>query len=834
MKDALRFVPILLFILAASILAGFISSLDFSNTGLLGFIGGGSSEQTPAAVVPVSYSNNICNLRNSSDPPKTPVFFVEGLNSYTNHLRLYTGKDYANGMWLEEEMLYGDKGSGTPFTRYKVTPIVPFEKHIPVAKDTFYVTANAKYSAKTSTYLIDKLEESYVAFSSAHYVDAKYAAKDDNYLAVTCEKSGEIKKLAEEVTKGAKNDYERAKMIEEYLKNNYEYGPENFGNMPIYEFLFIKKRGVCKHFASAFVMMCRSIDIPARIVFGYLAKPVEYNQTVFASQAHAWAEVKFDAGWMEFDPTPSPKKIKTSTEVTYVDPVVRSGENLSVKGVVSSTSSSSLKPSGYVEIYLKKDKKEKGELVALVPVKDGSFSTNIRVNTTGEYNVVAHYTGSMLFSSSWSDPVVRIYGTPKINLDISDRVAAGHCKIKGRVLMGKAVNGTIQLFVDGIKYEKKFNGSFEFNVSLTKGIHRIKVYYPGSEEDFILPASFEKEVEAGDVKIGIDNLTAIAGVWRSNATVYFNGKPVDTMILIKGEGVNLAISKHIETRVPMAGILNLTCLVPEFGYSKPFQLRVKEPTEIETRVMGDTVGIYLKDSKGLLEGTLYVNGRPVFASGGVAKVKFNESRLEIYYPGDEFHLSSRAVINKQLPLWLILIPLPAIAFAAARFLKKEDTINFEFQMPNIWLPGDEVEVVVRGKGMLRLALDGEYVGVGENGLVFKAEFPDEGEHILVAERLEGTKVKERKELKFKILDYRKAVAEIFGEFVEDVEDEKGSLKHVTAREILAGVENAQKILSLFEPARYGETRGGRRELVELFSLCREVKKRAGEKVCLAL
>ncbi len=820
MKDALKIVPVLFFILAASLLAGFISSLDFSNTGLPGFIGGGNQVKQPAAIVPVSYSNDMCNLKNSSNPPKVPVFFVEGLNSYTNHLRLYTGKDYVNGVWLEEKTQYGSKGSGTPFTRYRVTPVVPFEGHIPVARDTFYVTVNAKYSSETSTYFIDRLEDSYVAFSSAHHVDARNAVNDGRYLAVTCEKREEIKKLAEEITEGARNDYEKARMIEEYLKKNYRYGPENFSNAPVYEFLFVKKKGICKHFASAFVMLCRSVNLPARMVFGYLARPVEYNQTVFASQAHAWAEVKFDAGWIEFDPTPSPVKIKTTTDITYVDPVIKSGENLSVRGVVSSAS---LKPSGYVEIYLKKDKKEYGRLLSLVPVRDGLFSASIRVNTTGEYHVVAHYTGSLLFASSWSDPVVRIYGKPEINLDIPERVAAGLCRIKGEVLANKPVNGTVQLFVDGVKYEKKFNGSFEFGVSLTKGMHRIRVYYPGSEENLILPASIEKEVEAGDVAVSIDNLSAIAGIWNANATVYFNGKPVDTTLLIRGKGVNLTVSGHIHAEVPMARTINLTCLVPEFGYSKHFQLRVKEPTEIETRVMGDIVSIHLRDSKGLLEGMLYVNGRPVFASGGVAKVRFNESRLEIYYPGDEFHLPSRTIINRQLPLWLLLLPLPVIAFAVAKFLKKEDAITFEFQMPNIWLPGDEVEVTVKGKGMLRLALDGEYVGAGENGLVFRAEFQDEGEHILVAERLERTKVKERKELKLRILNYRRAVAEIFGEFVKGVEGKKGSLKHATAREVLEGFNNAREILSLFEPARYGDARGGRKELVELFNLCRGVR-----------
>ena len=830
--DVTRFIAVLLFILAASLLAGFISKLDFSNTGLAGFIGGGDYENGPAVVVPVSYSKDICSLNAVSNPPSTPVFFVEGLNSYTNHLRLFTARDYVRGEWIEEETEYGEKGSGTPVTRYKVTPIVPFERHIPVARDTFFVTANASYSKETSTYLVDKIDSAYVAFSSASYVEESRVGKatsDSRYLSITCEGAKEIKKLAEEITKGAKNDYEKAKMIEEYLKSNYEYGFESYGNEPLYEFLFIKKKGICKHFASAFVMMCRSVGIPARMVFGYLAKPVEYNQTVFASQAHAWAEAKFESGWIEFDPTPPARKVKTKTEVTYVDPVVERGKNLTVKGIVAS--SLNVKPSGYVEIYLKREKNEDGKLAAITPVTNGSFNTSFVVNETGEYHVVAHYVGSLLFESSWSDPIVRIYGKPEISVNLSDRVAAGICSIKGSVVADKQINGTIYLYVDGKEYKQQFNGSFEFKVWLYEGTHKIKLYYPGNEEEFILPASFEKVVKAGRVKVVIDNNTAIAGVWNANATVYFDGEPVEATLVIEGKNFKFtAFGKNIRIHQRVYGkILNLTCHIPEFGYSCPFTLKVKEATSIEAKVVGDSVVAFLRDSRGNpVEGTLYVNGKPVFASNGVVRFKFNESRVEIYFPGDEFHLPSKAVVEKPFPYWLLLLPLPAIAFYAARVLRKEETISFEFQEPDIWLVGDEVEVVVKGKGLLRLKLDGENVGVGNSVVVFKAVV-GEGEHALTAERLEGTKVKERKELRFKVLSYRDAVAEVFADLVKDVEKKKGvSLKNATAREVLRMIgfegEEKKEILSIFEPAEYGEGEGGRKEVVRLFMLCREVKK----------
>ncbi|AEA47154.1 transglutaminase domain-containing protein [Archaeoglobus veneficus] len=846
--ELLRLGGLLLFIAAVSILIGFISSLDFSNTGLAGFIGGGphEGEGVPVVPIPSSFSDaKLCNLSATSNPPSTPVFFVEGLNSYTNHLRLFTAKDYVNGVWVEEEVDYDDPmdRGGEHVTRYRVTPIIPFERHIPVAKDTFFVTAKAGYSKKTSTYLVDNFSTPYTAFSSAYLPKAEKATNDAEYLELSCEEVEKIRELALKVTEGAENDYEKAKMIEEFLKNNYEYGFTTYGSKPLYEFLFVKKKGICKHFATAFVMMCRSVGIPARAVFGYLAKPVEYNQTVLASQAHAWAEAKFENGWVEFDPTPAPKRIRTVTEITYADPVVRQGENLTVRGVVKAESGV---PSGYVEIYIKRDKNEDGKLLTLVPVENGMFNATVKVNTTGEYHIVAHYLGSMLFSSSWSDPVVKIYGVPEIRVNLSDRVAAGRCLISGSVFTDKPLNGTVELYVDGKKYEKSFNGNFEFVVELSEGKHRIRIYYPGSEQDYILPASYEKVVEAGKVEIFVDNTTAVSGyAWIANASVYFNGEPVKTLMVFSSPFFNFsAVGERIEIRQPVPDIepskINVTCYLPEFGYRQNIELRVKETTRIHVEAKGNTITARLTDSRGNpVEGVLYIDGKEVFASDGIARLSFERmpDRIEVIFPGNDLYMPSKAKWEKPFPFWLLLLPLPAVVFFVLR-MRGGDTIRFEYEEPCIWMPSDEVEIIVRtddrkgkksGKGIIRLMLDGEGVGFSENGLVFKATFPEEGEHVLVAERLEGTKVKERKEFRFKILDYRRAIAEVFGELVKDVEKKKGvSLKNATAREVLSmlGVED-RGILSFFEPVRYGRKGGGRKELVEFYRLCKEVKKHVG-------
>ena len=59
-------------------------------------------------------------------------------------------------------------------------------------------------------------------------------------------------------------------------------------------------------FSSAFVVLARSVGIPARVVSGWAIGETDDEQTVFSDQAHQWAEVALDGiGWVTFEPTPA-------------------------------------------------------------------------------------------------------------------------------------------------------------------------------------------------------------------------------------------------------------------------------------------------------------------------------------------------------------------------------------------------------------------------------------------------------------------------------------------------------------------------------------------------
>jgi protein-glutamine gamma-glutamyltransferase len=121
-----------------------------------------------------------------------------------------------------------------------------------------------------------------------------------------------IAALALTVTQDKSSRYEKALAIEKYLSTNFRYSldvPLSDQAKPIDEFLFTRKTGYCEHYATAMVLMLRTIGIPARLVTGFLA--TEWNEygnyyVVRQQDAHAWVELHLPhSGWVMMDPTPA-------------------------------------------------------------------------------------------------------------------------------------------------------------------------------------------------------------------------------------------------------------------------------------------------------------------------------------------------------------------------------------------------------------------------------------------------------------------------------------------------------------------------------------------------
>ena len=130
-----------------------------------------------------------------------------------------------------------------------------------------------------------------------------------------------IAQTAREITAGTTNDYDALIAMQSWFRGSdfrysldapVEQGFDGSGADAVAAFLEVKS-GYCVHYASAFALMARTLDMPSRIVVGYLpgvnTSTVIDGQnvrSVLSGQLHAWPEVYFDGiGWVAFEPTNS-------------------------------------------------------------------------------------------------------------------------------------------------------------------------------------------------------------------------------------------------------------------------------------------------------------------------------------------------------------------------------------------------------------------------------------------------------------------------------------------------------------------------------------------------
>ena len=128
-----------------------------------------------------------------------------------------------------------------------------------------------------------------------------------------------IAETAAEVVAGAGSDYDQLVALQRWFRGGaFTYSldapvEERFdgsGAQAVARFLEVRE-GYCVHFASAFALMARTLEMPSRIVVGYLPGTATTDtvekQTVYSvvsSQLHAWPEVFFEGiGWIPFEPT---------------------------------------------------------------------------------------------------------------------------------------------------------------------------------------------------------------------------------------------------------------------------------------------------------------------------------------------------------------------------------------------------------------------------------------------------------------------------------------------------------------------------------------------------
>ncbi len=133
------------------------------------------------------------------------------------------------------------------------------------------------------------------------------------YLQVSPSISANTRLLAQQIVDAASaiTPYDRAKAIEGWLRANIVYNelvPQPpLDRDPVDWVLFDIRQGYCNYYATAMVVMLRSLGIPARLAAGFAQGTWDASQNVFSvreKDAHTWVEVFFPGyGWIDFEPT---------------------------------------------------------------------------------------------------------------------------------------------------------------------------------------------------------------------------------------------------------------------------------------------------------------------------------------------------------------------------------------------------------------------------------------------------------------------------------------------------------------------------------------------------
>ncbi|MCK5806019.1 MAG: transglutaminase domain-containing protein, partial [Lentisphaeria bacterium] len=136
--------------------------------------------------------------------------------------------------------------------------------------------------------------------------------------------SDRLRRLAEDLTADCETAMEKANVLRDFLRNNFEYTleppPIPKDKEVVDWFLFETRKGYCHHFAQALTVLARLSGLHARLATGY--SPGNYNLLsncfeVYEYHAHAWVHIFIEPyGWLTYDGVP-PGELRLDTTPTF-------------------------------------------------------------------------------------------------------------------------------------------------------------------------------------------------------------------------------------------------------------------------------------------------------------------------------------------------------------------------------------------------------------------------------------------------------------------------------------------------------------------------------------
>jgi hypothetical protein len=550
--------------------SGYKSSFNFTKVNVL---------EKYAQKMGVVINNGVIPVDACMCMSRGPLFIVYGLPR-SPYLRVSVGEIYRSGFW------YSTIFDSKPYTNelvfipdldsdiwdLKIVPMLEIGGFIPVIRETLKVETNyelTRFPSAMTFYLNGTTSKPYTIMYVPEYHDEKLllnakCVKDPKMLQLPDSITNRTRELAINITKGINGDYQRTVAIKDFLVKNYIYD-KNYtaapkGWDPIDWFLFEEKRGICTIFNSAFVILCRIVGIPSRVVWGYLISTDALNQTVTACQAHAWAEVKFEEiGWVTFDATGrgseivtnrgkiaeqkmQNERIKIVTMINSQPSIAIRGDRIHIRGTVKTINGSDV--SGLrIFIYLLKDKNLPGVIIGESNVTNGAFDASCVIpynQTIGNFLVVAKTTNNEQYIGSTSDPLIKVMRRSSLSIKAPEFVSIYETfNITGMLLENETslpisdAKLNIKIGEESHSAKTDSDGYYWLSTSIeSPGNYTICVSYLG--DDFTLPSQVEYTIKVIPVKLDWEANTKIIRNerWDSKGSVTKGNKGIEGIEVI--------------------------------------------------------------------------------------------------------------------------------------------------------------------------------------------------------------------------------------------------------------------------------------------------------------
>ena len=216
-----------------------------------------------------------------------------------------------------------DKGHRVLSERLSITPSVKVRTFFDERNGNRFVRLDAQKGILSVNYNAQVELISYPL--PLHLDEAQITAVPDDVLRYLmpsryCE-SDILSRAAQQMFGDLPHGLSRVRAIESWIHDSIYYMPGFSNSTTTAQEVFVQRAGVCRDFAHLGITLCRALNIPARLVVGY----VHFDEP--PQDFHAVFEAWLDNQWVVFDPT----------KMAPIDRLVRVGTGRDAKDVAFAT-----------------------------------------------------------------------------------------------------------------------------------------------------------------------------------------------------------------------------------------------------------------------------------------------------------------------------------------------------------------------------------------------------------------------------------------------------------------------------------------------------------------